>query len=69
MGTIYPDSRPAGVTTRCPRMVTQCLLTPSMLIKMYYYFMVCACICMIIFTVSQFHADVYFLLNCINVYV
>ena len=34
-GTIYPDSRPAGVTTRSPRMVTECLLTRSMLIKMY----------------------------------
>ena len=26
-GTIYPGSRPAGVTTRSPRMVTECLLT------------------------------------------
>ena len=34
-GTIYPGSRPAGVTTRSPRMVTECLLTRSMLIKMY----------------------------------
>ena len=34
-GTIYPGSRPAGVTTHCPRMVTVCLLTRSMLIKMY----------------------------------
>ena len=33
-GTIYPGSRPAGVTTR-PRMVTECLLTRSMIIKMY----------------------------------
>ena len=23
-GTIYPGSRPAGVTTRSPRMVTEC---------------------------------------------
>ena len=45
-GTIYPGSRPAGVTTRSPRMVTECLLTRSMLIKMYLpVFMVCACIC------------------------
>ena len=44
-GTIYPGSRPAGVTTRSPRMVTKCLLTRSMLIKMYYHFMVCTCIC------------------------
>ena len=26
-GTICPGSRPAGVTTRCPRIVTECLLT------------------------------------------
>ena len=56
-GTIYPGSRPADVTTRSPRMVAECLLTRSMLIKMYYHFMVC--ICTIVFTVSQFHADVY----------
>ena len=30
-GTIYPGSRPAGVTTCCPRMVTECLLIRSML--------------------------------------
>ena len=58
-GTIYPDSRPADVTTRSPRMVAECLLTRSMLIKMYYHFMVCACICTTVFTVSQFHADFY----------
>ena len=34
-GTICPVSIPAGFTTRCPRMVTECLLTRSMLIKMY----------------------------------
>ena len=34
-GTICPVSRPAGFTTCCPRMVTECLLTRSMLIKMY----------------------------------
>ena len=34
-GTIYPGSRPVGVTTRSPRMVTMCLLTRSMLIEMY----------------------------------
>ena len=33
--TIYPGSRPAGVTTRCPRMVTECLLTRSMLKVIY----------------------------------
>ena len=37
-GTIYPGSRPAGVTTRSPRMVTECLLTRSMLTKMYLPF-------------------------------
>ena len=52
-GTIYPGSRPADVTTRSPRMVAECLLTRS--IKMYYQFMGCA----IVFTISQFHADVY----------
>ena len=35
-GTIYPGSRPAGVTTRSPRMVTEFLLTRSMLIKFIY---------------------------------
>ena len=34
-GTIYPGSRPADDTTRSQRMVTDCLLTRSMLIKMY----------------------------------
>ena len=43
-GTIYPGSRPADVTTPSPRMVAECLLTRSMLIKMYYHFMVCTCI-------------------------
>ena len=36
-GTICPGSRPAGVTTRCPRIVTEYLLTRSMLIKMYKF--------------------------------
>ena len=36
-GTICPVSSPAGFTTRCPRMVTECLLTRSMLIKMYKF--------------------------------
>ena len=36
-GTICPVSRPAGFTTRCPRMVTECLLTRLMLIKMYKF--------------------------------
>ena len=35
--TICQGSRPADVTTRCPRMVTECLLTRSMLIKMYKF--------------------------------
>ena len=58
-GTTYPGSRPADVTTRSPRMVADGLLTRSMLIKMYYHFMVCACLCTIVFTVSQFYAEVY----------
>ena len=36
-GTICPVSSPAGFTTRCPRKVTECLLTRSMLIKMYKF--------------------------------
>ena len=36
-GTIYPVSRPAGVTTCCPRIVTECFLTRSILIKMYKF--------------------------------
>ena len=36
-GTICPGSRPAAVTTRYPRIVTECLLTRSMLIKMYKF--------------------------------
>ena len=59
-GTIYPDSRPTGVTTRCPRMVTECLLTHSMIIKMYKFTIQGMCLYMnIVFTVSQFHADVH----------
>ena len=44
-GTIYTGSRPTGGTTRSPRMVTEYLLIRSMLIKCFYHFMVCACIC------------------------
>ena len=36
-GTIYPCSRQAGVPTRCPRMVTESLLTRSILIKMFKF--------------------------------
>ena len=36
-GTICPSSRSVGVTTRCPRIVTKCLLTRSMFIKMYKF--------------------------------
>ena len=50
-GPIYPGSRPASVTTRYSRMVTECLLTRSMLIKMYK------------FTISR-HVPVY--LHCIS---
>ena len=55
-GTIYPGSRTADVTTRSPRMVAECLLTRSMLIKMNYHFMVCACICTLVFTVNFMQA-------------
>ena len=56
-GIIYPGSRPAGVTTRSPRMVTECSLTHSMLIKMYLLFRGMCLYMYIVFTVSQFHAD------------
>ena len=56
-GTIYPGSRPAGVTTRSPRMVTECLFIRSMLIKMYLLFHGVCPYMYIVFTVSQFHAD------------
>ena len=56
-GTIYPGSRRAGVTTRSPRMVTECLLTRSMLIKIYLPFRGMCLFMYILFTVSQFHAD------------
>ena len=56
-GTIYPGSRPAGVTTRNPRMVTECLLIRLMLIKMYLPFHGICLYMYIVFTVSQFHTD------------
>ena len=58
-GVRFIQARPAGVSTRSPRMVTECLLTRSMLIKMslpvhgMYLYMY------IVSTVSQFHADVH----------
>ena len=55
-GTIYPGSRPAGVTARNPRMVTERLLTLWMLIKMYLPFHGMCLDMYIIFTVCQFHA-------------
>ena len=57
-GTIWLGSRPAGVTTRCSRMVTECLFTRSMLIKMYK-FTISGYVPVYVFTVSQFHADVH----------
>ena len=54
-GTIYPDSRPAGVTARSQIMVTECLLTRSILIKMYSP-LKDACL-YIVFTVNQKHAE------------
>ena len=56
---ISPGSRPADVTARGPRMAAVRLLTSSMLIKLFYHFMVRASIYTIVFTVSQFHAEVY----------
>ena len=56
---IYPGSRPAGVTTSSSRMITEYLLSRSMLIITYYHFIVCACIYTIVFTVNKFHVDVY----------
>ena len=56
-GTICPGSRSAGVTTRCPGMVTECLFTRSMLIKMYLPLHGMCLYMYIVFTVSQFHAD------------
>ena len=56
-GTIYPGSRPTGVTIRSPRMVTYCLLTRSVLIKMYLSFHGMCLYMYIVFTVSQNHAD------------
>ena len=60
-GTICPVSRPAGFTTRFPRMVTKCLLTRSMLIlKCINLPFQGMCLYMyIVLTVSQFHTDVH----------
>ena len=69
-GTIEPGSRPAGVTARSPRIVTECLLTRSILIEMYYPFMVHACIvCTIVFTDCRGLLSLFILSNCINVFV
>ena len=58
-GTICPVSRPAGFTTRCPRMVTECLLTRSMLIKMYK-FTISGYVPVYVHCIdSQFHTDVH----------
>ena len=56
-GTIYPGLRTAGVTTRSQRMVTNCLLTRSMLFKMHLLLHGMCLYMYIVFTVSQFHAD------------
>ena len=56
MGTIYPGSKPEGVTKRSPRMVTECLLTRSILIKMYLPFHGMCLYMYIVFTVCQVHA-------------
>ena len=56
-GTIYPGSRLAVITARNPRMVAECLLTRSMLIKMYLPPHGMCLYIYIVFTISQFHAD------------
>ena len=69
---IYPGSRPAGFSTRRPRMVTDCLLNRSMLIKIYYLFMVCARIYIYgqLISYSCLHVlGLFSLSNCINVFV
>ena len=53
---MYPSSRPAGVTTRSPSMVTECLLTRSILIKMYLPLHGMCQYMYFVFTVSQIHA-------------
>ena len=59
-GTIYPGSRPAGVTTRSLRMVTKCLLSQLMLVNKMYLPSHGMCLYMyIVLTVSQFHVDVH----------
>ena len=55
--TLYPGSKPTGVTIFSPRMVTERLLTRSMLIKMYLPFHGMCLYMYIVFTVSQIHAD------------
>ena len=70
-GTIYPASRPAGVTTRSPRMVTECLLTRSMsnVFSISWYVPVCVH-CIYSQSVSCRRALSRFSLsNCINVFV
>ena len=68
---IYPGSSPAGVTTRSPRMVTECLFTRSMLIKMNLPLHGMCLYMYNVFTISQFHADAhsicFSLSNCTNV--
>ena len=57
-GTIYPGSRPAGITTRSPRMVIECLLTRSMFIK-----------CITIPWYVHVYVQLYLQSNCINDFV
>ena len=69
-GTIYPSSRPAGVTTYSPRMVTGCLLISSMLNKMYLPFHVYVH-CIYSQSIHAVTHSVYFnsLSNCVTVFV
>ena len=62
-GTIFPGSSQAGVTTRSPRMVSGCLLTRSMLIKMYLPLHGMCLYMYMVFTISQFHAGAHSVYN------
>ena len=67
-GTIYPGSRPAGVITRSPRVVTECLLTRSMLTKIYLPLHGMCRICTLYLQSVNF-MQIFGLSNCINVFV
>ena len=73
-GMIYPGSRPAGVTACSPRMVIECLLIRSMLIKMYKFTISWYVPVYVHYIYSQsiscrHSLSVFSLSNCINVFV